>query len=1856
MEHREAKFSEKDKPAASAWSQNGGSEEEYECADGLDEEKRVKSVSWALKPAEEPLRLNFHIPRKSREKRALFQYVSTESREFTDILQILTSSYKDSSSTGMYVYSKPRLVHNDTLEKDFMEKRKELKLDGRMDKELSESFCFMLCDALKVPVVCERGLCVSSSWMNMLGNPSKGVYLCQFSDLLHINPMEAGATGNIIIFKVIKGKVKSVHDCMSRSMDPTPKFDSHFSKNSTRVTSLQSYKAFEYTQQYFYEYVDFEISSRPRHVRPYAVVSYQFKSREASTAATKPLAPLRCNSQPSGTTRGSIVTGRRSYTVWRGHFVNGGKDMYQACLRSLSQTFLPYKLPERIEIGKVMNLEQVKQNIPSALFSWNLYTGGHEVSKSSRYCSLFELVEEDKSPKSLTALLQKLEEEGLVLVNMVNDGGFLFLLSASQMANSSERRSIWKSSCIHALFIYPEKRNVLKSSCYRLEIYEPLSSEPCNPVMPQHAMFISALHYALSKARSDPPTDPSAAIEQQVYDYLINLREGKPSQRLRTDYDPKLDMKEKLFPAPRQKSNWESFMRLYIYNPTAFTMLLERVKQKVEELQVQNDPSTEQTDPHSDPKKVKELLKLIQLNKRNSKGTLFGAGSPNVVEDTCTLKRKVELGTPEGSSKRQRNKPFNEEIREAEGRSTASLANVLTSAGLQDTDLRKDKTAGALKVMEMLDSLGKTSLDTDLRKEKAQGALEVIKLIDNLTRGAAELSKNTQMKETPDISDAALFNSMVRLGFPTDRDIDLRKRFMEDEPERSDRLEEETAGSLSSLEAFSPCSDSGGQQRGVNLLGEKSIPWVLIPITGLKTVRYSQRQMDYPEDPRFIQSPTVSTHTSPDIKDLSPYQPDSSSNTAADPDLQTAAETEDDEPGPSSVTASTDCSENAATLSSGVDLIVDELISGFSNEVEELLRGKRIFYVSCSSTQCPQGPPQTPVPPLSNYISNFNTPIPVSNYISSFHESLMMFINSQNVKRDHMALEHVSSSSSAPEFSSNVLVSSNSNVCISSSSPSKPSISSDFLRPFSPTSALADPSSQAQHQSSLPLTDIPQIAQKMWALEHNTVTQETQEAHIKTLNVLHEVNDKSVVEKIDAMEDQTSNPEVMGEDISVEHTHSTISSIIDQLQPEVISNLVQIIRGVQKNTVYFYIHLLDEEESDVCWEIKEYLKKLGDLECNPHSFLDKNNSQDKLLVIIQNMDIAAQVHKIPALVSLKKHPSVSFAGVDNLDDIKNHTYNELFHCGGFIVSDEYFLNPDVITPEKLQDILQYLEQINTPHNPWRWRIHFKSHKKLREQSRSVCRLKSDALSLYEILTAYEKRHIVEILSYHDCDAPSHRAPDLGCLVDLQARFIKQRHLIFLTGCRFEMFPHYASSGIMIANVDDIKCIISSLTCENTDNIPLAEIHPTPAQTSLRQNNVPMNSSEDSSASRVSVQTEMTHVVTGQQPSLTTDLYPSVCEPSVQDQAITIPVSTATSEVERELDFRALSEAISQFKASRVLENTEAGEASQGSFRFDPHQSFLSHNDLSDSYPQFSENNSLSSTIPASETLVCCTSNQMQSVSDYKLNPDLESPARTTLTGDLMSCGSDYGNAKIAASTTSSVEATGDMHEVLQGVTASNVKTTTSTAVLITEDKNTCKILDNSEPWEHSTTISHSMETQSGAKDDGSKGDSGPATSESANTPQTAQANTSSTQPLVKDKRWRSGHRPGNSGYSMDRFSSVDQMALQGGSFMPTTHRSTCLSYPTFTSQIGAIGLRHPLMNSSVSNSLVGPSVFRGVLPKHNMQMAWNSLVQPASGFWNAQHGMDTQQIQRAQFIQNWHGNPAFQGNSYRPNRGTFGGW
>lgn len=44
--------------------------------------------------------------------------MSSESREYDDLMSVMTSSYLDACSTACFTYSKPRLINNELLEKE----------------------------------------------------------------------------------------------------------------------------------------------------------------------------------------------------------------------------------------------------------------------------------------------------------------------------------------------------------------------------------------------------------------------------------------------------------------------------------------------------------------------------------------------------------------------------------------------------------------------------------------------------------------------------------------------------------------------------------------------------------------------------------------------------------------------------------------------------------------------------------------------------------------------------------------------------------------------------------------------------------------------------------------------------------------------------------------------------------------------------------------------------------------------------------------------------------------------------------------------------------------------------------------------------------------------------------------------------------------------------------------------------------------------------------------------------------------------------------------------------------------------------------------------------------------------------------------------------------------------------------------------------------------------------------------------------------------------------------------------------------------------------------------------------------
>ncbi|CAL8338366.1 unnamed protein product [Lota lota] len=1588
--------------------------------------------------------LKFHIPRKNKETRALFQYVSSESREFEDMLTILTSSYKDSSSSLCFTYSKPRLVHSAGLEGQFVEKRKEMKSEGRTENELEESHCFLLADAVKLPVMCEKGLLTGHSWVTALGNPSKGVYLSKFSDLLQNNPFSPGSSGEILIFKVMKGKVKSIYESMSKNLlDPTPRFDSHVSKNASKVTSLTSYRAFELTQQYFYEYWFDEVRTQPRQVCPYAVVSYLFKGKDAPPPS-KPLPPLRLNSQSSDGSKE-----RAQFVVWSGALVKEEQHLLYLSLLSFSPPLLPCSLPEKLEINWLMSLNHVTQFLPSSLFCWNLYTGSHEVVKSGWFCSLLEVSERRGSGPDTSRLLLQLEDRKLVLVCPLPDRGFLFLLSSVQMSTPPERPAFWKR-CLQALFIFPESRDVARPMSQGCP-----SSHDATGLLPQGVVlgqFIPALHHALVKTRANPTSELSAGVERQTGLYLAGRRDHTVRAYPMPVYDSKLDDRGKLFPAPKHhRLNMEGYLRSYLYSPVFYQLSISHANRLLE---LHPPPDDEE------PEGGLVYVLMEQVVKRSSVRDPRTAGCR---EEEAQRGRKRSLeGINDQPPKRMHQ---GEEAGacltgEADSSPTpapcCSLSSVIGSGVLKDVDLRRDGPEAGTKLLNILSGFNQHS-ETAIQSGAEEEGL------------------------------AACDRLAARLGLPTNCDLDLRKK---------QKLEEQAGGSVSSMEGFSPGSHSGestpqgGAQEEQERRGggdkEHLIPWVLIPITGVRCDKYSQRQTDTPLDPRFshtARGPSNSTGVPnpgpPPSSERSlptsppPPTPSGPFTTCPFNELQTGTiEVQLPRPTPwhpagnhdnsSTVTHSVQSSDvtqvdhtslspaggasqnmdipplleetthtpspytspqhneeveqgeemallkeevvmeslehereeearapsgasSAPLLLGDVDGIVKEHLGVFSLDIQHLLQEEN---VPCSSlphtlhthprqhtlstehkhstalTQSIEHTPSTGftrsiehtpsiehIPStessrwlagFSQYVSFFSSSAPIQDFVCSLRNDMhSLLLDSQATGTDSLANAslakvsrtetNVTLASSISDFLAGMRASSNdgSGSACGSSEPlghnmmssvreaeSGPSSGPGFSSPLLQPPSEYPPPCEAPPHPLLGSTQPSWCPQQSPGLLGNSSSLVDADGE----GSLHELRDRPCPDPVPDP-DPIPDPSL---GLGQAPPPAAISSLISQLQPEVFSSLVEIIKDVKRNSVQFYVH--SSEPEDLLYDhIREYLLSQGHVEQSPVTFLEQESPGERFLVVIQNKDISAHIHKVPGLVSLKRRNCVQFVGVDSLDDLRNGSYNELFVSGGCIISDEFVLNPHFITHERLDALLMFLEEQSSAEGVWRWRIHCKTHKNLKQQAR----FKRDAASLLDVLSAYQKRLMVELLPYHHCDMTNSQSPDLECLIELQARYTQHRHLIFLTERRFEMFPKYSSSGIIIANMDDVIHNFNSLVVDQgnkdkpiTEDLPQG-VGPGVLNRQLSQKDPALVSElSPSSFSKPPVAPpSCPHFLPLSSP---TNLPAPVLDQLVPDSRTTHSTSTSSScsssneglPPQSNADFEALRFAISHFKAER----------------------------------------------------------------------------------------------------------------------------------------------------------------------------------------------------------------------------------------------------------------------------------------------------------------------------------------------------
>nr|XP_012298797.2 protein FAM208B isoform X3 [Aotus nancymaae] len=229
-----------------------------------------------------------------------------------------------------------------------------------------------------------------------------------------------------------------------------------------------------------------------------------------------------------------------------------------------------------------------------------------------------------------------------------------------------------------------------------------------------------------------------------------------------------------------------------------------------------------------------------------------------------------------------------------------------------------------------------------------------------------------------------------------------------------------------------------------------------------------------------------------------------------------------------------------------------------------------------------------------------------------------------------------------------------------------------------------------------------------------------------------------------------------------------------------------------KSTFLFYI--VQTEDKSFFVRTKNLLRKGGHTEIEPQHFCQAfHRENETLIVIIRNEDISSHLHQIPSLLKLKHLPNVVFAGVDSPGDVLDHTYQELFRAGGFVISDDKIL--EALTLVQLKEIIKILEKLNG-NGRWKWLLHYRESKKLKEDER----VDSTAHKKNIILKSFQSANIIELLHYHHCDSRSStKAEVLKCLLNLQIQHINARFAVFLTDKPTIPREIFENSGILVTD-------------------------------------------------------------------------------------------------------------------------------------------------------------------------------------------------------------------------------------------------------------------------------------------------------------------------------------------------------------------------------------------------------------------------------------------------------------------------
>uniref|UniRef100_A0A2K6TNS2 Testis expressed 15, meiosis and synapsis associated n=2 Tax=Saimiri boliviensis boliviensis TaxID=39432 RepID=A0A2K6TNS2_SAIBB len=254
-------------------------------------ETAKQNTLWQMISTSEPL-LNtgevnplkkFTIPKIRRTAGKVYlSACCTNSREYSFIHDTLNQGRLDVSCDlqSLWQFGDTKLIHNEELEKNFTAKRSEMRESGRHCRELEEHFCFLALPQSDVAEIYQNGISTRASTLKILGSPLLGIYMFRHVDIaLNYSHSRNITVESILIFKVLFGKVKKIQPSMDKnkvSLDPSPNFDCHMSRNAPSLKDTIEVQAYS-SAVYFYEYSFLSKPvDKPRQCLPYAVVTVKF--------------------------------------------------------------------------------------------------------------------------------------------------------------------------------------------------------------------------------------------------------------------------------------------------------------------------------------------------------------------------------------------------------------------------------------------------------------------------------------------------------------------------------------------------------------------------------------------------------------------------------------------------------------------------------------------------------------------------------------------------------------------------------------------------------------------------------------------------------------------------------------------------------------------------------------------------------------------------------------------------------------------------------------------------------------------------------------------------------------------------------------------------------------------------------------------------------------------------------------------------------------------------------------------------------------------------------------------------------------------------------------------------------------------------------------------------------------------------------------------------------------------------------------------------------------------------------------------------------------------------------------------